>query len=63
MSKVRHTMRRFPNDKDDILGKKPIWYVYQALGTAKEAEATAFALPIIGIKDWSEAKYKGKVGP
>ncbi|MCW3095575.1 MAG: hypothetical protein JWL77_1193 [Chthonomonadaceae bacterium] len=58
---LRIGLRRFPNDKDDPLGKKPIWYVYQALSTAKEAEATAFAKPIIGITDWSEVRYHGAI--
>jgi hypothetical protein len=58
---LRIGLRRFPNDKDDPLGKKPIWYVYQALGTPKEAEATAFAKPIIGITDWSEVRYHGVI--
>lgn len=32
--------------------KKPSWHVYQALGTPAEEEATAFALPIIGLESW-----------
>ncbi len=60
---LRIGLRRFPDDKDEPLGKKPIWYVYQALGTAREAEATEFAKRIIGIKDWSEVRYHGKIGP
>ena len=54
---LRIGLRRFPDDKEEPLGRKPIWFVYQALGTAKEAEATAFALPLIGIKDWAEARH------
>ena len=58
---LRIGLRRFPDDTDEPLGKKPIWYVYQALGTPKEAEATAFAKPIIGIQDWSEIRHKGEI--
>lgn len=58
---LRIGLRRFPDDKDEPLGKKPIWYVYQALGTAREAEATAFAKPIIGIQDWAEIRYHGAI--
>ena len=58
---LRIGLRRFPDDKDEPLGKKPIWYVYQALGTAREAEVTAFAKPIIGIKDWSEVRHHGAI--
>ena len=59
---LRIGLRRFPNDKDEPYGKKPIWFVYQAIGTPKEVEATAFALPIIGIKDWSEVRHHGTIG-
>ncbi len=58
---LRIGLRRFPDDKDEPLGKKPIWFVYQALGTPHEADATAFAKPIIGIKDWSEIHYRGEI--
>ena len=54
-------LRRFPDDREDPLGKKPIWYVYQALGTPEEEKATAFALPVIGIKNWSEVHYIGEI--
>jgi hypothetical protein len=55
---LRIGLRRFPDDKDDPLGKKPIWQVYAALGTANEAAATAFALPIIGLHEWSEIRHE-----
>jgi hypothetical protein len=53
---LRIGLRKFPDDPADPQGKKPIWFLYQALGTDKEAEASAFALPIIGLKGWSELK-------
>ncbi len=55
---LRIGLRRFPDDKDEPLGKKPIWFVYQAMGTDKEEAALAFAKPIIGIKDWDEVRYR-----
>ena len=58
---LRIGLRRFPDDKDEPLGKKPIWFVYQALGTAKEAEATDFAKPIVGIENWSEVHHHGAI--
>ena len=58
---LRIGLRRFPDDKDQPLGKKPIWYVYQALGTDREAEATAFAKAIIGINGWSEIRHHGEI--
>jgi hypothetical protein len=54
---LRIGLRRFPDDKDDPLGKKPIWRVYEALGTPNEDAETAFALPVIGIRDWSEIRH------
>lgn len=60
---LRIGLRRFPDDREDPLGKKPIWYVYQAIGTPKEADATEFAKKVIGIKDWSEVRYHGKIQP
>jgi hypothetical protein len=50
---LRIGLRKFPDDADDPLGNKPIWHVYQALGASGENEACRFALPIIGIDDWS----------
>jgi hypothetical protein len=54
---LRIGLRRFPDDADDPLGAKPIWHVYRALDTPDEARVTAFALPLIGIRDWSEVLH------
>ena len=54
-------MRKFPDDKDDPLGRKPVWFVYQALGTDKEEAAAAFAKPVIGISTWREVLFQGSV--
>ncbi len=56
---LRIGLRRFPDDADDPLGAKPVWHVYRALDTPDEARATAFALPLIGIRDWSEVLHLG----
>ncbi len=58
---LRLGLRRFPDDPDQPLGRKPIWYVYQALDTDREAAATAFALPVIGLTDWSEAIWRDPI--
>ena len=58
---LRIGLRRFPDDQDEPSGTKPIWFVFQALGTAREEEVTAFAKPIIGIKDWNEVSHTGKI--
>jgi len=58
---LRIGLRKFPDEPGDPLGKKPIWSVYEALGTPREADATAFAKPIIGIQDWSEVRHTGAI--
>ncbi len=58
---LRIGLRRFPDDADDPAGRKPVWHVFRALDTAEEEKATAFALPLIGIKDWAEASYRGPI--
>lgn len=58
---LRIGLRRFPDDPDDPLGKKPIWTVYRDLGTEKEADTNAFALSIIGIQSWAEVHYTGEI--
>ncbi len=51
---LRIGLRRFPDDPEAPLGKKPIWHVFKALGTPGENEAIEFALPVIGIESWDE---------
>ena len=58
---LRIGLRRFPDDADDPLGAKPVWHVYRALDTPDEARATAFALPLIGIREWSEVLHLGPI--
>jgi hypothetical protein len=58
---LRIGLRRFPDDADAPLAPKPIWHVYRALDTPGEAEATAFALPIVGVRSWDEVVYRGKI--
>lgn len=59
---LRIGLRRFPDDGEEPLGRKPVWHVYRALDTPDEAAATAFALPIIGIQSWNEAIHRGPIG-
>lgn len=58
---LRIGLRRFPDDAEAPLAPKPIWHVYRALDTPGEAEATAFALPIVGVRTWDEVVYRGKI--
>lgn len=51
---LRIGLRKFPDDKIDPMGRKPIWYLYQKLGTPEENKACAFAKPIIGITSWNQ---------
>lgn len=54
---LRIGLRRFPDDSEDPLGRKPIWFVYQALGTDRETEVTAPYKAVVGVKDWSEVRH------
>lgn len=49
---LRIGLRKFPDEPGDPLGRKPIWHLYQALGTAAEDEACAPYLMTIGIPSW-----------
>ena len=42
----------------DPLGRKPVWYVYQAAGTSREEEVFKPYLIYIQIKDWDEIHVK-----
>lgn len=54
-------LRKFPDDATDPLGKKPIWFLYQALGTPREDEVCAPYLKTIGIQSWDEVLHKEPV--
>lgn len=58
---LRIGLRRFPDDEQEPLGKKPIWFVFQALESDRESEATAFALDVIGISDWTSVELPARV--
>ena len=55
---LRIGLRRFPDDKEDPGGIKPVWKVYQAFGSDKEDEVYDKYKKIIGIKNWDEIRYK-----
>ena len=58
---LRLGLRKFRDYDDDPFGKKPIWYLYQALGTTDEDAACAFALEHIGIDSWDDVRYTGEI--
>ena len=51
---LRIGLRKFPDEPGDPLGKKPIWHLYQALGTEREDEIAKPYLKTIGIRSWDE---------
>lgn len=55
---LRIGLRKFPDEPGDPSGKKPIWYLYQALGTPQEDAVAAPYLKTIGISSWDEVLYK-----
>lgn len=55
---LRIGLRKFPDEPGDPLGKKPIWFLYQALGTPKEDEVAAPYLPVIGVTSWDQVLHK-----
>jgi hypothetical protein len=56
---LRIGLRKFPDEPGDPLGRKPIWHLYQALGTPREDEACAPYLKTIGIRSWDEVLHRG----
>ncbi len=58
---LRIGLRKFPDEPGDPGGKKPIWHLYQALGTPREEEAAAPYLKTIGIPSWDQAIHTGEI--
>jgi hypothetical protein len=58
---LRIGLRRFPDDTEEPLGKKPIWHLYQALGTAQEDVVVNRYLKTIGIDSWNAIIHKHAV--
>jgi hypothetical protein len=55
---LRIGLRKFPDEPGDPAGKKPIWFLYQALGTPQDDAVAAPYLKTIGIRSWDEAIHK-----
>jgi hypothetical protein len=55
---LRIGLRKFPDEPGDPLGKKPIWHLYQALGTPAEDKACAPYLPVVGVDSWESAIHR-----
>jgi hypothetical protein len=58
---LRIGLRRYPDDEQDPLGKKHVWFVFQAMGTPQETEVIDFAKNVIGIRDLNEVIYRGTI--
>ncbi len=58
---LRIGLRKFPDQEGDPLGKKPIWFLYQALGTEREDEVAKPYLKTIGIRSWSNIINKSTI--
>lgn len=55
---LRIGLRKFPDEAGDPLGRKPIWFLYQALGTSREDAVAAPYLKTIGLASWSDAIHR-----
>lgn len=58
---LRIGLRRFPDDEQDPGGAKPVWFLYQAADSKSENKLFDPYLKVIGINNWDEIVYKGKV--
>ncbi len=58
---LRIGLRRYPDDPAAPLGRKPIWYLYQALGTPREQAACAPYLRVVGVGGWAEVLHRGPI--
>ena len=58
---LRIGLRKFPDETGAPLGKKPIWSLYQKLGTPEEDAACEPYKRIVGIADWRDVQYKGPI--
>lgn len=52
-------LRKYYDADGDPLGKKPIWYLYQAYETPEWEKVRDHYKKTLGITDWSEIRYKG----
>ena len=59
---LRIGLRRFPDDAQDPGGAKPVWYAFKAADTKNENAVFDPYKEVIGIKDWKEVQFQGKIG-
>ncbi len=58
---LRIGLRKFPDEAGDPLGRKPIWYLLQKLGTPQEDAACEPYLKIVGVSSWDEVRHTGPI--
>lgn len=58
---LRIGLRKFRDESEDPLGKKPIWYLYQGVGTPQEDAACEPYLKVINVPDWDAVRFKGQI--
>lgn len=58
---LRIGLRKFVDEPGDGWGRKPIWYVYQAMGTPREDAVLDPYLPVIGVKSWDEVVHAAPI--
>lgn len=58
---LRLGLRRFADFKENPLGKKPIWEVVRAFETPDWNRVRESYKPTLGISDWSQIRYNGKI--
>lgn len=58
---LRIGLRKFPDEPGDPAGPKPIWHLYQALGTPEEDRRAEPYLKTIGIRSWDEILHRGAI--
>lgn len=58
---LRLGLRKFWDWKGDPLGKKPIWDVVRAFETPEWKKVSEPYKKVLGVKDWDEIRYKGKI--
>ena len=58
---LRLGLRKFWDYADDPLGKKPIWDVVRAFETPEWEKVSEPYKAVIGVEDWDEIRYKGKI--
>ncbi len=58
---LRLGLRKFWDYADDPLGRKPVWDVVRAFETPDWKFVREQYKPVIGIDDWKDVLYKGKI--